>query len=87
MEARVWFAEPKSFGKRWIETTGPESFVEGLGALPVVGTEEEAFAARKKKFVPAECRDLGIAAESLVEEKDIRGVFHLHTTWSEGSGG
>lgn len=87
MTARVFTAKEAGFGSRWIETTGPESFVNSSfgGKLGEFSTEEEAFAAKKKKFVPAECRDLGIeAATDLINEDDIRGVFHLHTTWSDG---
>ncbi len=84
MKARVFTAGEENFGSRWLETTGPEEFVKTLGQLPDFASEEKAFAARKKKFVPAECRDLGIECENLVNETDIRGVFHLHTTWSDG---
>lgn len=84
MKVRAWVAKGAEFGTRWLETTGPESFVRDLGKLPDAGTEAELFSAKKKKFVPPECRDLGLAPEKLLEEKDIRGVFHLHTTWSDG---
>jgi len=86
MKARAFLAGPKNFGSRWIETTGPDSFVTERfnGKLSVFSSEEEAFSAKKISFVPAECRDLGIAATDLVNDDDIRGVFHLHTTWSDG---
>jgi DNA polymerase (family X) len=84
MEVRAFLATAKDFGSRWVETTGPGEFVEKLGKISPASTEEEVFSAKKAKFMPAECRDLGLPSDQLIEEKDIRGVFHLHTTWSDG---
>jgi len=84
MQVRVWCASSSDFGSRWIETTGPSSFVQSLGKIADFKTEEELFREKKRKPLPPECRDLSIESDSLLEEKDIRGVFHLHTTWSDG---
>lgn len=84
LRIRAWVAEHAGFGTKWIETTGPEDFVEKLGKISVAAEEEAAFKARKMDFVFPECRDLNVSAKSLLEEKDIKGVFHLHTTWSDG---
>ncbi|HEY4485344.1 MAG TPA: helix-hairpin-helix domain-containing protein, partial [Nitrospiria bacterium] len=56
--------------------------------------EEEIFARLGLAYIPPELReDMGeiAAAESktlpkLIEEKDIRGIFHNHTVYSDGSG-
>ncbi len=56
-------------------------------------TEEEIFKALKLSFIPPEMREGSgeiAAAEKnkipkLVEEKDIRGIFHVHSTWSDGT--
>jgi DNA polymerase (family 10) len=81
MKVRVFTATTKDFGSRLLETTGPAEYVKGLGTISVSATEEAAVA---KPLIPAECRDHGSAPAKLLEEKDIRGVFHLHTTWSDG---
>lgn len=84
LKIRAWTAGGKEFGSKWVETTGPEEFVKELGHFPAAKEEEEVFAKKKKSFLPPECRDLGVAPKDLLEEKDIRGVFHLHTSWSDG---
>lgn len=84
LPVRVFTAGAKDFGSRLVETTGPAEFVRTLGEIAPAASEQDVFAKKKKAFVPAECRELGIAATDLLEEKDIRGVFHLHTTWSDG---
>ena len=64
----------------------------GAQAIPCA-TEEELFAALKLQFIPPELReDMGeIEAAAtdtlpaLVEQTDLRGVLHVHTTWSDGA--
>jgi DNA polymerase (family X) len=77
-------ASKEDFGTRLLETTGPEPFVCGLGKLAPAPEEREVFAAKSIELLPPESRDLGAAPAKLVEEKDIKGVFHLHTNWSDG---
>jgi len=84
LTVRAFTASAKDFGSRWFETTGPAEFVKLLGPVAAAASEADVFAQKKKTFLQPECRDLGIAEEDLIEEKDIRGVFHLHTTWSDG---
>jgi len=56
-------------------------------------SEEELFKALGLHFIPAECREnVGelLSAqerpiEGLIEQKDIRGLFHMHTTYSDGA--
>ncbi len=80
LTVRVWLTEENSFGTRLVETTGPETFVKSLGPLPKKKTEVEVL----KKWIPPEARDLGKVPEKLVELQDIKGAFHMHTTWSDG---
>jgi DNA polymerase (family 10) len=63
------------------------------GAEPIVCREEEAiFATLGLDYIPPELREgLGEveaaasgALPSLVDERDIQGVFHVHSTWSDG---
>ena len=84
MKVRAFTTSAKDFGSRWIETTGPAEFLKNFGVFPAAATEEEIFLGKKRSYLPPECRELGIAPKDLLEEKDIRGVFHLHTTWSDG---
>jgi DNA polymerase (family 10) len=84
MRVRVFPASSKDFGTRLFETTGPAEFVKAFGPVECAADEEDVFSKRKKTYVPPECRELGLASKELLEERDIRGVFHLHTTWSDG---
>jgi DNA polymerase (family 10) len=63
------------------------------GREPVACTEEEAiFAAIGLSYIPPELREgrdeIEMAARGalprLVDERDIQGVFHVHSTWSDG---
>lgn len=81
MRVRVFTATEKDFGSRLLATTGPAEYVKGLGTITASATEA---AAVTKPIIPPECRDHGSAPARLLEESDIRGVFHLHTTWSDG---
>lgn len=85
LPVRVWLAGKEDFGTRLATTTGPAQLLEKLEPLPKSGSEEEVFAARAVEWLPPECRDIGKAPKDLVEEEDIRGVFHLHTKWSDGA--
>jgi DNA polymerase (family 10) len=65
---------------------------EKAKAIPKCRTEDEIYAALKLKYVAPELREnMGEieAAENnslpvLLEEDDIRGTFHCHTTYSDG---
>lgn len=83
--ARVTLASPAAFGSVLLQRTGPEQFVHQFGEISPAASEQELFQRAKKDFLPPECRDLGHAPKGLIEEKDIRGVFHLHTKWSDGA--
>ena len=70
----------------------PQSEAPAASTLPPIGTEADLFAALGLAFIPPELREgLGEieAAEQgrlpvLVTEADIRGIFHNHTTASDG---
>jgi DNA polymerase (family 10) len=81
---RAWIAEEKNFGSEWFRTTGPKSFLEEWGSIDTCKNEEEVFARKNSSPLPAETRDLGLAKKELLQLEDIRGVFHLHTNWSDG---
>ncbi|RZA09812.1 MAG: DNA polymerase/3'-5' exonuclease PolX [Proteobacteria bacterium] len=80
----VWLVEVEEFGSKLLETTGPAKYVESLGPIPNAAREMEVYQELNIRFLPPECRDVGACAEDLLVEGDIKGVFHLHTNWSDG---
>ncbi len=69
-----------------------EKSAKELGSTIACRTEEEIYKALGLEYVPPELReDMGeiAAAEQgtlprLIEKEDLRGVFHCHSTWSDG---
>lgn len=84
LTVNIWLVEEGEFGAKLFETTGPAEFVAKVGVVPAAASEEEVFAALDMEYLAPECRDLAEPAGALLEESDIRGVFHLHTDWSDG---
>ena len=79
-------ARPASFGTSLLRATGSSAYVESLGPLPDVATEEELYARLGLDPVPPELReDAGSTVPvGLVGSDDIRGDLHCHTTASDG---
>ncbi len=98
LPAEVRVASPAEYGVTLFRATGPVSHVAAVearqGALAGASDEAAVYAAAGLPFVPPELRDWPDAiavAESgampdLVRDSDIRGVFHNHTTASDGVG-
>jgi DNA polymerase (family X) len=84
LPVRAWLASEKNFGSEWFRTTGPKSFIEEWGEIPSQKNEEDIFSGKKVALLPAELRDLGKSKKELLKLEDIKGVFHLHTNWSDG---
>jgi len=86
------FAAPDDFGLLLLLTTGSKEFVEAFVAQCKVRhavNEEELFAKCKIAFVEPERResadDLKLKKpRALVEAAQLRGTFHVHTTFSDG---
>ncbi|HEX2121666.1 MAG TPA: PHP domain-containing protein, partial [Thermoanaerobaculia bacterium] len=82
-------AAPAEFGSEMLRTTGTREFVEAFGKIPKAGKELDAFRKANVPFVEPERRE---TADDLKRKKqpklialsDIRGTFHVHTTWSDG---
>ena len=82
-------ATAAEFGSEMLRTTGSREFVEAFGPIPKARTEKDAFRAAKQPFVEPERRE---SAEDLKKKKrpkllelgDLRGTFHVHTTYSDG---
>jgi DNA polymerase (family X) len=82
-------SHPDSFGTTIVETTGSRGFVGALPALPKAKTEEELFKQISVPFVEPERRESAddLARKKrvkLVQPSDLRGTFHVHTTFSDG---
>jgi DNA polymerase (family X) len=79
-------AGPERFGTDLFRATGSDSYVAALEPLPDASTEEELFQSLGVPWVPPELRESPFRGEPppLVEEAQIRGDLHCHTTWSDG---
>ncbi len=82
-------ATPDNFGSELVRTTGSTEFVEALGKIAKAKTEKDAFKAAKVPFVEPERRETADDLKQkkrpkLVELTDLRGTFHVHTTYSDG---
>ena len=79
-------SEPERFGTELLRATGPPAYVEALEPLPDAPDEEAVYAALDVPWCPPELREEPFRSEppALVEEDEIRGDLHCHSTWSDG---
>lgn len=82
-------APPAELGTTVLRTTGSTAFVDALGTLPKGRLEEEVFKKLGVAFVEPERRESADDLKRkkrtrLVELADLRGTFHVHTTFSDG---
>jgi DNA polymerase (family 10) len=93
-EIEVYFhlSRPQEFGSTLLRTTGSEEFVQALleraGERPAK-TEEEIFERASVPYVAPERREnvedlRRKRRRPLVRLEDLRGTFHVHTTFSDG---
>ncbi len=80
---------PAEFGSTLLRTTGSAEFVEGFGKIAKAASEADAFKKADIPFVEPERRetaeDLKVRKRTkLVELDQLRGTFHVHTTFSDG---
>lgn len=90
-EIDVYFhlTAPAEFGSTLLRTTGSKEFVEAFGKITKAATEEDAFKKAGFTYVEPERRetadDLQLKKRpKLVAVDDLRGTFHVHTTFSDG---
>ena len=98
LPVEIYTCKPEEFDVRWFELSGSELFqnqfrqlTEGQ-KLDIADDEAAIFERAGLSYLPPEMREnewhLELASThrvlQLVEETDIRGVVHLHTTWSDG---
>ncbi|MCC7430946.1 PHP domain-containing protein [bacterium] len=82
----------KNFGARLLELNSTENFVKEIHLASDnknFETENEVFESKKLSFIFPEVRHFGVElgtkfSQNLVCEKDIQGIFHNHTTYSDG---
>ena len=89
VDVLLHLAAPAEFGNELLRTTGSAEFVEAFGKIAKAKTEKEAFSAAKQPFVEPERRETGEDLKKkkrpkLIELADLRGTFHVHTTYSDG---
>lgn len=89
-------AEENNFGNMLFETTGSKIFLDKfrnvVGVLTNHKTEEEIFSSAGIDFIEPELREgtneIELAQKKmlpvLITTKDVKGVIHNHSTWSDG---
>ena len=98
MPVTFWHCAASEWGSKLFRRTGSPEFLRAfVAAFPKadftgLGSEEDVFARAQVPYIPAEMREsereIALAREGklpdLIEEQDIRGVVHTHTTYSDG---
>jgi DNA polymerase (family 10) len=79
-------AAPERYGTALMRATCASAYVAALEPLPDAPDEEAVFRALGIPWCPPELREQPFRGEPpvLVEQDDIRGDLHCHTTWSDG---
>jgi DNA polymerase (family X) len=89
MDVLFHLAAPGEFGSVLLRTTGTAEFVEAFGKIPKAKNEEDVFEKAGIPYVVPERRETAEDLSKkkrpkLVEVKNLRGTFHVHTTFSDG---
>jgi DNA polymerase (family 10) len=89
MDVIFHLAAPAEFGSTLLRTTGSAELVEAFGTIPKAADEADAFKKAGYTYLEPERResadDLKLKKRTkLVDVKDLRGTFHVHTTYSDG---
>jgi DNA polymerase (family 10) len=83
---QILVSEPRRFGTNLLQETGSPAYVAALGPLPEAPDEKAVYRALGLPWCPPELREEPFRDQTprLVEQEDIRGDLHCHTTWSDG---
>lgn len=89
MDAYFHLSTPAEAGSVLFRTTGSKEFVEAFGKVAKAKAEQDVFTKAGIPFVEPERResadDLKLKKRpKLVDHDDLRGTFHVHTTFSDG---
>ncbi|HEX8252804.1 MAG TPA: PHP domain-containing protein [Thermoanaerobaculia bacterium] len=82
-------AAPAEFGSVLLRTTGSAEFVEAFGTISKAKKERDVFTKAEIPYVEPERRETAEELKrkkrtKLVELAQLRGTFHVHTTFSDG---
>ena len=77
---------PERFGTALVRATGSAEYVAALEPLPDAPDEAGVYRALEIPWCPPELRESPFRGDPprLVEQAEIRGDLHCHTTWSDG---
>jgi DNA polymerase (family 10) len=89
MDVIFHLCTPADFGSTLLRTTGSAAFVEAFGTIAKAAKEADAFKKAGYTYVEPERRESADELKlkkrtKLVDVKDLRGTFHVHTTYSDG---
>ena len=89
MDVLFHLCTPAEFGATLLRTTGTKEFVDAFGTIPKAANEADVFKKAGYVYVEPERRESGDDLKlkkrtKLVDVKDLRGTFHVHTTYSDG---
>jgi DNA polymerase (family 10) len=89
MDVLFHLTTPAEFGSTVLRTSGSAAFVEAFGTIAKAASERDAFKSADIPFVEPERRETADDLQKkkrvkLVDVGDIRGTFHVHTTFSDG---
>ncbi len=86
-----YHADQKDWVKNLLLTTGPENWVSKFDLDGEWTSEQDFFEKNKLPYLPPELRDIDFIEvksqpfiSSLVSLKDIKGIIHSHSTYSDG---
>ncbi|ANE49965.1 helix-hairpin-helix domain-containing protein [Flavisolibacter tropicus] len=92
---RLYFhlASPENFIQKLFTTTASPAFLEAFGAVITSESEEAIFSTKGLPFIPPYLRENSDVLHKIKEQgvpdvvqvKDIKGLIHSHSTWSDGS--
>lgn len=80
---------PAELGSTLLRTTGSAAFLEAFGTITKAATEQDVFRKAGYAYVEPERRESGDDLKAkkrtkLIDTSDLRGTFHVHTTFSDG---
>lgn len=90
----IYLGAPADFYKELFLTTGSSEFTEQLSEIGIgdITSEEEIFESLEMQYIEPELRELPSIIETakahsipdLIDVKDLKGILHNHSTWSDG---
>lgn len=89
VEVLLHIVKPDNFGTCVFVTTGSKDFVAAFPRLAKARTEEELFEKADVAYIDPELRESADPLKqkkrvTLIQPSDLRGTFHIHTTYSDG---